>query len=138
MEQRTKDVVRECATGSHAGTLNFATVVQKLAQAGIEQYHADFLRAETTYYLPDGDSHVVELSVPASPIADEFSGDAVASAVKAAQGGLPYREFLQRSFEAGCTGYIVSIAGKRVIYLGRRGDMHIEYFPGSRDSPAKM
>jgi uncharacterized protein YbcV (DUF1398 family) len=124
--------MHECATGSHAGTLNFPTVVQKLAQVGVAQYHADFMRSETTYYLPNGESHSEPLTIPTLPIAQDFSGDNVASAVKAAQGGLPYKEFLVHVFEAGCTGYFVYIEGQRVVYFGRKGDMHIEYFPGSR------
>ena len=31
----------------------------KLMEAGVEWYHADLLRSEKTYYLPDGESHAV-------------------------------------------------------------------------------
>jgi hypothetical protein len=33
---------------------------------------------------------------------------------------------------AGTTGYWVFLAGRKVIYFGRKGDFHIEEFPGSK------
>jgi hypothetical protein len=37
----------------------------------------------------------------------------------------------QRVLEAGCVGYIASMAGRRVVYYGRTGDNHVEWFPGA-------
>lgn len=126
------DVINECATGSHEGTLRFPDVVKKLSEVGVAQYHADFLRAETTYYQHDGVTHIVPLPLPSEAIAADFRSADVAAAVRAAQQeGLPYQKFLSRVMQAGCAGYFVYLDGQRVIYLGRTGDMHIEYFPGS-------
>lgn len=91
---------------------------------------ADFRRQEKTYYLPDGDSHVEALSTSSRPIAPMFSSDGIVAALRAIQAGqISYVEFLGRIVEAGCVGYFVYIAGRRAIYLGRAGDMHVEHFP---------
>jgi hypothetical protein len=29
-------------------------------------------------------------------------------------------------------GYLVSLLGKRVVYYGRTGEIHTEYFPGTK------
>lgn len=52
-------VMQECARRSLAGELTFPEVVGRLAAVGVERYHADYSRQEITYYLADGDSHVV-------------------------------------------------------------------------------
>jgi uncharacterized protein YbcV (DUF1398 family) len=57
-----------------------------------------------------------------------------ASAVKAAvgeiqQGKIDYSTFLHRIIAAGCSHYEAFIQGKKVIYFGRLGDHHTEYFP---------
>jgi hypothetical protein len=36
---------------------------------------------------------------------------------------------VERSTAAGVVGYWAFLMGKRVIYLGRKGDQHIEEFP---------
>jgi uncharacterized protein YbcV (DUF1398 family) len=59
MDVAIKDVLQECTEGSDRGELNFGEVVRKLIAAGIERYHADFMRSEKTYYLSDGDSKTV-------------------------------------------------------------------------------
>lgn len=132
MEQKAIEVIEACAAGSHNGTLHFPDVVKQLMDIGIAQYHADFLRAETTYYGQGDQSHIVQLTLPTTVIAHDFRRDEVAAAIQAAQKeGLPYTEFLARVTRAGCIGYSAYIDGQRVIYFGRLGDMHIEYFPGS-------
>ena len=52
-------VMQECTDASDQERISFPEVVMKLAQAGIERYHADLLRAEKIYYLPSGESHRV-------------------------------------------------------------------------------
>ena len=34
-----------------------------------------------------------------------------------------------RAAEAGCVGYMAFMAGRRVVYYGRTGDSHVEWFP---------
>ena len=63
-----------------------------------------------------------------------FSATGVEAAVRAVQAGaIPYRTFCERVVAAGCVGYHVSIVGRRVVYYGRTGDSHVEWFPGAAD-----
>ncbi len=48
------------------------------------------------------------------------------------RGEIDYKTFCERVLDAGCAGYHVHIAGKRVVYYGRSGNSPIEYFAGSR------
>jgi uncharacterized protein YbcV (DUF1398 family) len=46
--------------------------------------------------------------------------------------GYTYRGFCENVVKAGCAGYVVSLLGKRVLYFGRTGETHTEYFPWAR------
>ena len=45
---------------------------------------------------------------------------------------IQYNEFCRHVIAAGCVGYIASLSGKRVVYYGRSGEMHIEHFPKAK------
>lgn len=123
-------IIEHCAARSHAGTIDFASLVTQIAAIGVESYHADYRRSETTYYFADGSSHVVSLSPPRVTIADTMDILAIQEAVRGAQRGeIKYIEFMSRTMCAGCIGYIVWISGQHVQYLGRRGEVHTERFP---------
>lgn len=126
----TVAVIEECKALSIAGAIPFAEVVRRLSEVGVERYHVDLSRHETTYYLPSGDSHVSATGGPSDPVAEVFDGAGVERAVRAAQRGeIIFPEFLRRVRAAGCVGYFTQIAGRRVQYIGRTGDMHVEPFP---------
>lgn len=130
MDDRTMQVMRECSSGSIDGSMTFPEVVSELAAVGCEQYHADLRRQEKVYYLPNGESCVEPLPTPSRSIAPTFSTDGIVAALRAVQAGqIRYVEFLARIIAAGCVCYFVYIAGRRAIYLGRNGDMHVEYLP---------
>ncbi|BCM90320.1 hypothetical protein IAD21_02171 [Abditibacteriota bacterium] len=136
MEQHVINVIDECAHGSHAGTMNFPTVIQNLLEVGVAHYHVDFLRAESTYYVGGGQSHIVALPLPDETIAQNFRAQDVAAAVQASQQqGQPFPQFLVCAMRAGCIGYTAYLDGQRVVYGGRLGDLHHEYFPGSPFAP---
>jgi len=121
--------MEECVRRSHDGTITFGAVVAKLKEVGVESYHADFRRLETTYYLPSGATYVVAISPPETVIAEAFDAAAIAAAVVAiGRDDYRYLEFLRQVMNAGCVGYIVSIAGRRGHYLGRHGEVHTEDF----------
>ena len=130
MDEKTKQIMHECSTRSVEESIAFQEVVAKLRAVGCEQYHADFRRQEKTYYLPDGESHIEPLPIRSRPIAQVFSSESVIAALRAIQvGQISYPEFLGRIMEAGCVGYFVYIPGRRAVYLGRQGDLHVEHFP---------
>jgi|SRR5687768_14275173 uncharacterized protein YbcV (DUF1398 family) len=133
MDSGVRSVMREASRQSDEGKQSFPEIVQKLMAVGVERYHQDLLRSERTYYLPDGESEVVPNDRVTAAPASFFSAAGMEAAVRAVQAGaIDYKEFCRRAMEAGCVGYIVSITGRRVVYYGRTGDNHVEYFPGSR------
>jgi uncharacterized protein YbcV (DUF1398 family) len=126
-------VMRECKDLSLQGKIPFPEVVRRLQEVGVERYHVDLTRDETTYYLPCGESHAFATGGPRDPIAGPFDAAAVEGAVRAAQRGeIIFPEFLRRIVAAGCVGYFTQITGRRVQYVGRTGDMHVEPFPGAK------
>lgn len=126
------EVVKECAARSQAETITFSEVVAKLAAAGVEQYHVDLRRHETSYFLPDGRVLTETLQTPVGKIAGPFDPAGVEAAVRGAQRGeLGYRGFLTRIMDAGCVRYFTYLQGRNVTYLGRRGEQHIEPFPAA-------
>jgi uncharacterized protein YbcV (DUF1398 family) len=122
--------IQECASLSIEGMISFGAVGGGLMGIGLERYHADYSRHESTYYMPDGESIVVPVNHPSQPIAETFSAAGVGSAVRQAQRGeIFYPEFVKQTKAAGCVGYFVQITGRQVIYFGRNGEQHIEQFP---------
>jgi uncharacterized protein YbcV (DUF1398 family) len=133
MDTNVKAVVHECTIASGEERISFGEVVMKLIEAGVERYPADLVRSETTYYLPNGDTEVVQARAMQVAPAKAFSAQGVEAAVRAIQAGtIEYRTFCERIMEAGCAGYIASMAGRQVVYYGRTGDNHVEWFPGAK------
>ena len=94
MDALIKDVMRECTEGSDAGRMPFPQVVRRLMEAGVERYYADLQRAEKTFYLPEGESHVVPSEAVEARPGDAFSRDGVERAVRAIQAGtIDYKTF---------------------------------------------
>lgn len=132
MKPEISEIVKACSRASDEGRESFGAIVMRLMDAGVERYHADLVRAEKTYYLPSGESETVANDAVDVMPAAAFSAPAMQAAVKAAQAGeIAYKTFCARALGAGCAGYIVSMAGRRVVYYGRTGDMHVEHFPGA-------
>ncbi len=132
MQADVVNIMQECTDASDQERIRFPEVVVKLMQAGVERYHADLLRAEKVYYLPSGESHRVQAAPVNVAPAREFTADGVAAAVRAIQQNkIQYREFCERIVQAGCVGYMVSMAGRRAVYYGRTGDSYIEPFPAA-------
>jgi uncharacterized protein YbcV (DUF1398 family) len=126
-------VIDDCALRSLRGEITFAEAVRRLADAGVERYHADYSRLESTYYFSNGSSHVVPLTLEKPTIADAFSAGAIASSIRQSQQGqIAYPQFVRQSSVAGCVGYFVHLTGRQVTYFGRRGEQHIEAFPAQR------
>jgi uncharacterized protein YbcV (DUF1398 family) len=129
MNETTLSTIRATFEASNQGTIHFGQVIGQLVGAGVESYHVDYRSGRTTYYLPDGSTADFNFP-PQYAIADVFDGDAVRAAILGAQQGrVMYPEFKTLSQRAGCVAYTVWIAGRYVVYLGRRGETHIERFP---------
>lgn len=132
MNLEQTQVIQQCAHGALHGVLTFPEIFGKLASIGVERYHADYPRQEITYYMSNTESLVVSTPHPLHQIAKDFSGASVESAVRQSQRNEhSYLDFIRKTAEAGCVGYFVQITGRRVIYFGRNGDCHVEYFPSA-------
>jgi uncharacterized protein YbcV (DUF1398 family) len=130
MQTEVTQAIQTCSAQSLAGQITFPEVVRRLTELGVERYHADYSRSETTYYLATGESVVVPTPHEERPIAAEFSAEQVEAAIRGSQRGeVAYREFVPLTMAAGCVGYFVQIAGRQALYFGRNGEIHREPFP---------
>lgn len=126
-------VMRQCKELSLRGEISFPEVVRWLSEIGVERYHADYTRGELTYYLPDGESHVFTMETPQEVVPAVFAAEGVESAIRSIQRGeIVYPEFVRRTMASGCVGYFVQIQGRRALYFGRTGDLHLEPFPTAK------
>ena len=115
------------------GKMTFPQVVKGLLETGVESYLVDFAAKQKIHYLTDGTTHMVPMILEPGPIALEFKGAELVEAIRAAQADtVRYPEFVKRATAAGVIGYWAFLAGKRVIYFGRKGEQHIEEFPKPR------
>ncbi|MFK8249918.1 DUF1398 domain-containing protein [Ancylobacter terrae] len=133
MPPDTHAVIARCNAASHDGTMSFPQIVGALGAAGVESYVCDLRRATKTYYLPSGESLELPAGKPYA-VAERFDEAGVAAAIREAQAngpGYSYDGFCVRIAAAGCAGYIVSLLGRRAVYLGRTGESHVELFPGT-------
>ena len=130
MNPSTLSTIQSTFDASNQGTIHFGQVIAQLISAGVESYHVDYRSGRSTCYLPDGLPTDLSFERPAQSIGDLFDNNAVRAAISGAQQGrVMYPEFKHLTQQAGCVGYTVWIAGKQVVYLGRRGETHVERFP---------
>jgi uncharacterized protein YbcV (DUF1398 family) len=67
-------------------------------------------------------------------IAEDFSSSGIVSANRAAQADtIRYPEFLKRAAAAGVIGYWAFLTVKNVTYFERKGELHGEQFPRSKE-----
>lgn len=132
MNDHQKHIAQTCKHGAENNTMAFPESVKQLTEAGFDRYFVDFCRATVTYYLPTGAPVIFDFSCGETAIPETFAVEAIKDAIRAAQTkeeNYTYQWFCQTVMEAGCIGYLVSFTGKRVLYVGRTGDTHGEYFP---------
>ena len=124
------DLIREVLAESQAGKLTFPEVVRRLLDVGVESYFCDLAVRQETFYMSNGKTYSEKMTLPPAPIAQEFSPSEVVAAIRDAQAhAIRYPEFVKRSVAAGVIAYWAFLTGKRVIYFGRKGELHIEEFP---------
>lgn len=131
------ETIHEVLAESHAGKLIFPEVVRRMLAAGVTSYLVDMLRAEDVIYLADDSTLTAPLSLKLDPIAQEFSKSDVVAAIRAAQRDeVRYPEFMRRAAAAGVVAYWAFLTGKKVMYFGRNGEIHTEWFPGAAPTNA--
>lgn len=128
-----QDIARTTLEGSESGTLSFPASLRMLMDAGFDAYAVDFRRSTRTYYMPDGQSIELATEPTPTPVGEGFEVEILREQIREAvelRPGYTYRGFCARIAQAGCAGYLVSLLGQRVLYYGRTGETHTEFFPG--------
>jgi uncharacterized protein YbcV (DUF1398 family) len=132
MDAQRTTLANTCLNAAYDKSMSFPEIVATLIKAGFEGYVVDYRRGTTTYFLPDGDSVVLENRPTEGSVAAQFDPAGVASQVKWAQANPPeysYEAFCRHAKAFGCAGYLVSFLGRRVLYFGRTAETHVEHFP---------
>ncbi len=125
--------MHEVTIETEEGRMTFPQVVGRLLEVGVESYLVDFAAARKTHYLASGETHVETMILKKEPIAEEFSGEGIVAAIRGAQADtVRYPEFVKQATAAGVIGYWAFLTGKKVVYFGRKGEMHIEEFPKAK------
>jgi uncharacterized protein YbcV (DUF1398 family) len=110
--------------------LPFPQTVAKLMELGVQRYHVDFTAQSITAYV-GGEVDVAPVALEAVQGSPSWSVEKIKEALTLVQGGkISYSEFSKGIIDGGVTNYWAYLAGKRVIYLGALGDIHVEWFPG--------
>lgn len=125
--------IHEVTVETQEGRMTFPQVVHRLTEIGVESYFVDLAAGRKTYYLADGKVYTEAMILKLDPVAAEFSGSGLVAAIRGAQADtIRYPEFVKRSTAAGVVGYWAFLSGKKVLYLGRKGESHIEEFPRAK------
>jgi uncharacterized protein YbcV (DUF1398 family) len=133
------EIITNTARATLNGTVSFPEVVGQLLAAGVEYYQVDYVGMRKTFYSAHGDAVVTPIPYEGlPPVAAGFDLAALrANILDSQRNGQAYRDFTRRAMEAGVQGYFAFLRGQRVTYLGRQGDQHTEWFPGSEPKPGK-
>lgn len=125
-------IAETCLYAAHEGSISFPEIVDKLIAAGFEGYTVDYRRNTQTFFMPDGDSVVLDMRPASGIVAALFDAAEVERLVRWAQedpADYSYVAFCEKAKAAGCAGYLVSFLGRRVVYFGRTAETHVELFP---------
>tara|TARA_R110000824_G_scaffold155226_5_gene327689 strand:+ start:2970 stop:3371 length:402 start_codon:yes stop_codon:yes gene_type:complete len=125
-------VARTCLASAETDVMTFPQIIGMLMQAGFESYEINFRRETAIYYLIDGTSIELPTHKTSTPVAPVLNVGTLQAAIKEAQQqvtGYSYKGFCEKAKTSGCAGYIVSLSGKRALYIGRDAGTHVELFP---------
>jgi len=116
-----------------ARTRPFTQVVGALLRSGVGYYHVDYVGLRQSYYGADGAVVVTPINYEGLPrVAPDFALDRLkANILDSQRHGQKFRDFTRRAMEGGVQGYFAFLRGQRVVYVGRQGDLHTEWFPGA-------
>ncbi len=125
--------LHEVMTATQSGRLTFPEVVSRLSAAGVESYFVDFASADETFYMMDGSTHREKMILSRELVNEHYSAADLVAAIRGAQADrVRYPEFVKRATAAGVISYWAFLTGRKVIYFGRKGEMHIEEFPNAK------
>jgi uncharacterized protein YbcV (DUF1398 family) len=125
--------VERLALATISGSMPFPEIVGRLIEEGVEYYVVDYRSMRFRFYGTEGgvvDAPLVIEGLPA--VHDKLDLPSLRAAILDSQThGQKFMEFSRRAMLAGVQSYYAFLRGKRVTYLGRQGDQHVEWFPGA-------
>jgi uncharacterized protein YbcV (DUF1398 family) len=126
--------VTKMAEATLSGTISFPEIVGSLIKEGVEYYHVDFESKSFTFYDGSGGVVVAPVTFEGLPeISHELDVAELRSAILDSQrNGQKFLQFCARATKSGVQSYFAFLRGQRVLYLGRQGDQHVEWFPGAK------
>ncbi|MDI1302789.1 MAG: DUF1398 family protein [bacterium] len=132
------DVIRKMAEVTLSGSMPFPEIVGNLIKEGVEYYHVDFVSLSFSFYSANGGVVVTPLVYEDLPeVATDFNAAELRAAIlDSQQNGQKFRQFCVRATNSGVQSYFAFLRGQRVLYIGRQGDQHIEWFPGAERGDA--
>lgn len=130
--------INRLASATLDGSMPFPSIVGELITQGVEYYHVDYAARSFTFYGAEGETVTAPLQYEGLPaISAQWDAAALKAAiVDSQQHGQKFRHFCERTMNAGVQGYFAFLRGRRVTYLGRNGDHHVEWFPGAKPDEA--
>jgi uncharacterized protein YbcV (DUF1398 family) len=119
--------------------LPFPSTVADLQSIGVTRYRVDYVASNIIAYIGS--------SADFAPMPDEhdrsegsfkpgtvtWDAEKLIQAIRKTQAGEGnYWDFSRNAIEAGVTDYTTYIKGKKVVYNGKDGESHTEWFPGPK------
>ncbi|ETI24511.1 hypothetical protein G647_03880 [Cladophialophora carrionii CBS 160.54] len=132
--------------------LRFPETVASLLALGVTRYHVDYTSSLITAYSASNTSSRPRTitteqitfvgpthsgpNIDVNPNAT-WDPTGVKTAIKRIQTGesSTYADFSSEITAAGVVGYFAFLEGKRVVYYGPEGEVHVEWFPGDGPGP---
>lgn len=128
------DVIRNMVQVTLTGAMPFPEIVGNLIKEGVEYYHVDYVSLTFSFYSANGGVVVAPFTFEGLPeVAADFNlAELRAAILDSQQNKQPYRRFCERATMSGVQSYFAFLRGQRVLYIGRQGDQHVEWFPGAK------
>ncbi|WP_420133364.1 DUF1398 domain-containing protein [Rhodopseudomonas sp.] len=110
--------------------MTFPQIVGALIDAGLESYAIDFRRATAIYYRPTATASSCRRCGTRARSRQRLTPDGAGRDPRRAATlhGYSYAGFCRRVMAAGCACDVVSLSGRRAVYLGRTAELHVEHF----------
>lgn len=126
-------IIERLAVFTQDGSLSFPQIVGQLLSEGVDDYQVDYRARQFRFYGINGGVVIAPLTFEGLPgVAEVFDAAVLRAAIRdSQQHGQSFREFSRRAMLAGVQSYFACLRGQRVVYLGRLGDQHTEWFPGA-------
>jgi uncharacterized protein YbcV (DUF1398 family) len=122
--------IEECNQLNFEGEIGFGENVKRLLAAGAVWYFVDLVQLKkVSYGADDAYTESMPLTNPGK-VGNKFSERTITDTTAAIQGKeIDYPEFLRRLIAGGCVYYAIFMKGRKMVYVGSRGESHEEGFP---------